>query len=73
MFLTADELHQLTGYLLPAYQRRWLTNHGWKFERAASGRPIVLRKHAEDMLSDTNAVIQAPAWEPNIAAMKKVA
>lgn len=73
MFLTDDEIHKLTGYLLPAYQCRWLDGRGWRYERAASGRPIVLRKHAEAMLSGDEAAPKAAAWEPNIAAMRKVA
>jgi len=71
MFLTADELAELTGYRLHAYQRRWLAAHGWKFEVAATGRPVVLRAHAESRLLDSHA---APApWAPNLAAIRKVA
>ena len=29
MFLTAQELHDLTGYALSAWQRRWLDKHGY--------------------------------------------
>lgn len=71
MFLTPDELAELTGYQLHAYQRRWLAAHGWKFETAATGRPVVLRAHAESRMLDP---AKSPAqWSPNLAAIKKVA
>lgn len=71
MFLTADELRHLTGYELNAYQRRWLSAHGWKFEQAATGRPVVLRSYAESRLRDQPD--EARPWAPNLAVMKKVA
>lgn len=71
MFLTRDELRELTGYQLHAYQRHWLTAHGWKFERSATGRPIVLRAYAESRMNDSPA--EPAQWSPNLAAIKKVA
>jgi len=32
MFITPEELAELTGYRRNADQRRWLKSHGWKFE-----------------------------------------
>lgn len=71
IFLTPDEIQQLTGYVVPAYQCRWLTSHRWRFERAVNGRAIVLRQHAEEMLSHAKEAPAPVAWEPNIAAMRK--
>ncbi|UCV01733.1 DUF4224 domain-containing protein [Dechloromonas denitrificans] len=52
MFLTKEEVRELTGYVRSADQCRWLEKRGWKFERnAITGRPVVLRKHVEEMLS----------------------
>ncbi len=42
MFMTQNELATLTGYSLPAWQRRWLTKHGWIFDTARNGRVVVL-------------------------------
>jgi hypothetical protein len=69
MFLTRAELVELTGYQLHAWQVRWLVAHGWRFERSISGRPIVLRAHAESRLSDPSTA--APAVSLNLAAIQK--
>lgn len=47
MFLTAQELRGLTGYQKPSLQRRWLTEHGYRFEVRADGRPAVLIAQVE--------------------------
>lgn len=70
MFLTPTELSTLTGYELHAWQRRWLKAHGWKFERAANGRPVVSRAYAESRLSDQ------PVYKPvalNLDVIRKAA
>lgn len=64
MFLTKEEVQELTGYKTQAKQCMWLTNHGWKFEVSAIGRPVVLRRYAEERLSDAPAT--KPAWEPKL-------
>lgn len=68
MFLTADELRDLTGYKLPAHQRRWLDRHGWSYAVNANGRPIVSRAHAEARLAGTRPAI-ADNWNPNLGAL----
>jgi hypothetical protein len=68
MFLTAQELRDLTGYQRQFDQRRWLGQHHWAHETNASGRPIVLRSYAETKLGG-HAVNQT--FEPNFAAIRK--
>lgn len=68
MFLTAEELAELTGYILPAYQRRWLTAHAYPHEVAASGRPVVARSYVDGRLGGKVAV--PPKSSPNLAALK---
>lgn len=41
MFLTDDELSDLTGYRARHYQRNWLISRGYKFAVARGGRPVV--------------------------------
>lgn len=41
MFLTADDIAQLTGYKRPSAQVRWLKNKSWKFDVNARGLPVV--------------------------------
>ena len=43
MFLTAEELRDLTGYLKPALQRGWLASNGYSFDVRADDRPVVSR------------------------------
>jgi len=43
MFLTRDELTELTGYKKRPGQIRWLAERGYKFEIGRDGRPRVLR------------------------------
>jgi len=62
MFLTAEELAELTGYVRQADQRRWLTKHRWIFEVSVTGRPVVSRKFAEERLSG----VSAPKPEPRL-------
>lgn len=71
LFLTHDELHELTGLRIPAYQRRWLEKHGYTFEINASGKPKVLRAFIMQKLG----MVQHPflsmgiAVEPNFDAI----
>lgn len=74
MFLTADQLSELTGYQRHADQRKWLKARGWVFEVAATGRPIVSQAYAQQRLG--GAVSPTPtiqAWQPNVAAIRKAA
>ena len=43
MFLTEEELKDLTGYQRPKAIMRWLKEHGYRFEVSAYGWPKVLR------------------------------
>jgi hypothetical protein len=42
MFLTPNELQQLTGYKKPKLQRQWLVDNGYSFDVRADGRPVVM-------------------------------
>ena len=68
MFLSTEELAELTGYMRNADQRRWLTKHGWKHEVSATGRPIVSKSYAETMLSGETS---NKKWTPNTAVFSK--
>jgi len=39
MFLTAEDLRVLTGYVRPSAQIGWLRRHGWRFTVNALDRP----------------------------------
>lgn len=67
MFLTAEELADLTGLKRPSAQLQWLRLRGWPVESDAKGRPRVLRSVVEARLGG----ISAPAkTEPNFGALR---
>lgn len=68
MFLTPDELQDLTGYKRNADQRAWLSDRGWRFEVSANGRPVVSRSFAESMLNTPKT--GKGFWQPNIGALR---
>jgi hypothetical protein len=71
MFLDDEELFILTGWRRVFDQIRWLKAHGWKYEVSGIGKPVVMRRHAEQKMLDSANV--APEWAPNVAAIKKAA
>lgn len=54
MFLTADELRELTGYKVAAAQIRWLTRNGVRHWIAATGRPVVPRSAIDGSAKQAN-------------------
>jgi hypothetical protein len=74
LFLTDEELRQLTGYQRNADQRNWLATRGWRFEVSAIGKAIVSRQHAEKMLAGAIAPGgEERNWQPNRAALRRAA
>lgn len=68
LFLTLEELSQLTGFKTPARQVEWLRNKGWRFEINGNRRAIVARKYAEKMLGCGTPEQQG--YQPNFSAMQ---
>ena len=66
MFLSADELRELTGYQRASAQCRWLTSRGWKFVISGLQKPVVLRRHAEELLSVDLPVQTSIVREPQL-------
>ena len=50
MFLTVEELRELTGYAFYSLQITWLRRNGWKFEVTGQNRPKVARTYFESRL-----------------------
>jgi hypothetical protein len=67
MFLTREELFELTERKQAAAQRRWLTLMGYRFEVGPSGRPKVLQEAVTERLSGTNKSHRLSG--PNLAAV----
>lgn len=43
MFLTEDELKELTGWMRPGKIKQWLDQNGYRYETSRDGWPRVLR------------------------------
>ena len=71
MFLTDDELADLTGRKRSKLQIEWLVDHGYKFELNAAGRPKVLRAFVERKLGGPPA--NSKGREPNLVPRLKEA
>lgn len=65
MFLTPEELEELTAYTRHSAQARWLRDHGWLFELSASGRPVVSRSYAESKMGGVNS-----SWKPDFSSLR---
>ena len=48
LFLTNEELHELTGYRLPNKQVTWLKSHGYFVETNVRGIPRITPTQIED-------------------------
>lgn len=74
MFLTIEELQELTGWKLPSKQAEWLTRNGWLFALSAGGRPKVLRTYTEHRLGGTKSADPGPCaqTEPNFAFLTTI-
>ncbi len=51
LFLTPDEVTELTGFKTFMRQVEWLRSKGWRFELNGIRRPIMAHKYGEKMLA----------------------
>jgi hypothetical protein len=74
LFLTPDELAELTGRTASASQRKWLEANGYRFAVNANNRPVVARDYLLTRLGVTVAagveLSAAATPRPNFAALK---
>ena len=68
MFLTADELIDMTGYRRAHEQRAWLDDRRWVYEVSRLGTVKVLRSYAEMKLG-MPIKAEARSTEPDFAAL----
>jgi hypothetical protein len=72
MFLTREEIKQLTGYCRPTAQIGWLKAEEFKFKIAADGRPRVLKTEVEFQMGHGNAILKKNTMNnPDIEGLKK--
>lgn len=69
LFLTSEELKELTDLKVPKAQIRWLNKHNYPYEVSASGKPKVLRSFLIEKLK-TNYKTVTNSHEPNFDAIR---
>lgn len=67
IFLSQDEIKELTDLKIPKAQIRWLTKHAFPFEISAAGKPKVLRSVVIQRM--TNKIQLSNQSEPNYDAI----
>jgi hypothetical protein len=77
LFLTPDELAELTGYSMPRSQRKWLDANGYRYALNANNQPKVARDYLLSRLGVTVATAAnaeaAATPRPNFGALKSAA
>jgi Domain of unknown function (DUF4224) len=72
MFLTPESIAELTGYVRPSAQARWLSTRRYKFERRADGS-ITLRQAELDAHTVSKPGLSLKkAWEQDLSALKEL-
>lgn len=72
LFLSPEDLHDLTGYKVGHYQATWLKSHGYPYELTISGKPRVLRAFVEKKLGLASADV-SPQTKPDFSHWQKAA
>jgi hypothetical protein len=77
LFLTREELSELTRRIQPAAQARWLTQAGWKFVRDSDGYPVVAREEfVRNMVGGGRSLesrrAEQPEFEVDLAALREL-
>jgi hypothetical protein len=68
LFLTSDELRELTDLRVAKAQMRWLDKNKYPYEVSAAGKPKVLRSLVLDRLQNISSYTQKT--EPNFDAIR---
>lgn len=72
LFLTEEELAELTGRSRSDCQRRWLEKNGWIHTVNLNGRPVVSRAYVEKRLGAGQVASGSTALvTPNFDALRK--
>lgn len=69
MFLSSDELRELTGYVMAAKQAAWLRDHRWRHHVNARGEVCVAKAYFERrMVGEVTSA--EPSAEPDFSAVR---
>lgn len=67
MFLSTDQLAEMTGYRAHGKQARWLAENGYMFDIRSDGRPNVL--HQQVIERQCKGARARPKVAPNLGAL----
>lgn len=72
MFLSQQEIQDLTGYKVQKKQIQWLRENGIKFLVGCDGKPRVMESHLEAIIgADSTKGTTKRRTEPNESALNK--
>jgi hypothetical protein len=71
MFLSENEIENLTGYKLAKCQIRWLRNNGINCLVSYDGKPKVLASHLEEVMGKTMSR-KSRRVEPDFSALTRL-
>lgn len=75
LFLTSDELEELTGFKSALGQARWLDQNRWRYALTCSKKPRVARDYFHERVGaragGTSGNQRATAEQPNFAALDR--
>ena len=69
IYLTIEELKEITGRVKASAQIRWLRSQGFTVLPRADGRPLVSRNHFEAMMGGQHYQSKAEVHEPDFSAL----
>ena len=69
IFLSQEEISELTECEKPSKQSDWFTARGWVFERSRLGRVKVLRRYAEMRLGLLIDNAESQSTEPDFSKL----
>jgi hypothetical protein len=71
MFLTDEEIFNLTGYKQTASQIKWLRQNGFKFLIGGDGKPRIMTSYLESIIGSYNISTPKKRVEPNFKNLEK--
>lgn len=77
LFLSADELAELTGFKAPRFQARWLDKNRWHYAMARNAQPRVARAYFGERMGlrahaqVSGAGLDASAEQPDFSAIRR--
>jgi len=69
IYLTIEELKEITGRVKAAAQIRWFRSQGFTVLLRADGRPLVSRNHFEAMMGGQHYQSKELVYEPDFSTL----